>query len=567
MARPIRGREPAPEPVAEEEGEDESEEEEEEPLPDCEITRRFDSSKNDLVLDLKTLSEIPFDPDGSGIKTFRAFVFEKGKAVHNPHEAGQYIVSGEWYEQWNLGLVFFKDSTKRKPEFLLNFVDYGMLSDTISGISVETLALPLKIRKNVYNDCPRLTVIEDIAGFAAIDPGSTPWSVNLAPCLKKLPQFVLHDIMAPRHLLEWVKKKTLRQQFTKLEVATRKAITTEVEAMRQQDASQAEKIAQIYLARLKKTMALLDALPPEAYEVERRIIALAPDDTSNDITFESPLRKKVLQGSCDALVRTQLVARAQLPIAPTPAPAQALSPVPEAIGEEVHGSDDEEGEAEGEVQATEVMLLEPRQRVPTSRFEPDRRDISKPPAAGAKKQKVTKRAEVAAGDDAGRWGINERTGEPYRRAPYKKLDPSLRLLARAAKSAKGGSSNVGPVPEAPPKPAPVPGADPKQLQALKEKVAALTQQVTELKGELALAQADIKAAQATARSEGIESVRAELAAALMEAKNEYKAGLQDGARLATGKKFALNRSCASSSAASSKSKRRTERAEESSESD
>ena len=132
---------------------------------------------------------------------------------------------------------------------------------------------------------------------------------------------------------------------------------------------------------------------------------------------------------------------------------------------------------------------------------------------------------------------------------------------------KGGSSNVGPALEAPPKPAPVPGADPKQLQALKEKVAALTQQVTELKGELALAQADIKAAQATARSEGIESVRAELAAALMEAKNEYKAGLQDGARLATGKKFALNRSCASSSAASSKSKRRTERAEESSESD
>ena len=480
------------------------------------------------MLDLKTLSEIPFDPEASGVKTFKAFIFEKGKALHHPKEAGKYIVSGEWREQWNLCLVFFKSETKRKPEFLLNFVDYGMLSGTLSGISVETLALPLKLKRNVYNETPRLTQLEDVAGFTPIDPGSTPWSVNLAPCLKKLPQFVLHDIMAPRHLLEWVKKKTLREQLTKLEVATRKAITKEVEAMRAQDESQAEKIAQIYLARLKTTMSSLMALPPEAYEMQDRVVVLTPESTDNVPPLESPLRTKVLQGNCDELTRTQLATRAAPPPPPAEIPRPQLSPIRELGGDDIDNHNEGSGEEQEELDADEVTFVEAPNlrtaRKATTRFEPA------PGAAAKKKQKPVVEPEGVDVAGEGKWGINDRTGLPYTRKPYLKKDPALRQLAKAAKEANF------------PKPPPtvVPPADSKQLQSLKEKVTTLQLQVADLGKELAVAQAKLETEKATARLEGIASLRCELDAALLDAKHEYKLGLKDGASLATGQPYHLN---------------------------
>ena len=537
------------------------------------IVYKFDSSKHDLVLDLKTLSEIPFDPDTSGIKTFKAFVFEKGKAVHYPQEAGKYIVSGEWREQWILCVVHFKEETKRKPEFLLNFVDYGMLSTTMSGVSVETLLMPLKKAKNVYQDTPRLTQIDDVAGFSPIDPACTPWSVNLAPCLKKLPQFVLHDITAHRHLLEWVKKKTLRQQFTKLEVAARKAITTEVEAMRRQDESQADKIAQMFLARLKSTMASLNLLPPEAYEVEDRIVVLTPDNTANEPqSLESPLRKKVLGGKCGALVRTQLAIRAAAAqtTEPTPLPVTlpVLSPIRELDrGEDAVGSADEL-EGDGEVEAMDVRIVGSRARKSTNRFEPEVVGAKRKPKAGGEEPDVV---DVDTVSDAAPWGINPRTSLPYKRKPYREKDPVLSKLAKAAKAANADKTK----PKTPPLPAVElpPRADTKQLQSLKEKVTSLQLQVATLKQELAVSEAGLAAAKAQSRAEGIESVRQEVAAAMLEAKNEYKAGLQDGAALVSrGQKFVLSSSRAGSSAqassvGSSKHKRRAQIDQSLSESD
>ena len=226
-----------PEPEEEEQEEsgeelpdDEEDEEVDRDAPDIETP--FDAGLNEVVLDFRTVSELPFDTDASGVKAFRAFIFEKGKVLHSPTEAGQYYASGEWCEQWALSIVHFKPATKRKHELLLNFVDYGMLSQTQWGISVESLSLPLRLAKNIYQDTPRLTEMKDVAGFSTINAGLAPWSISLAACLKKLPLFKAHDVLMPKHLEEWVKKKTLKERLNTLKLTTRKAVAAEVESMR-----------------------------------------------------------------------------------------------------------------------------------------------------------------------------------------------------------------------------------------------------------------------------------------------------------------------------------------------
>ena len=121
---PRHRNEPSAAAVAPEESE-ESESDDVETQEDMVIEQSFDTGLNDLVLDFRTVTELPYCPDTSGVKAFRAFIFQKGKVLHFPGEVGKYLTSGEWYEQWTLCKVFFKPATKRDPELLLNFVDYS----------------------------------------------------------------------------------------------------------------------------------------------------------------------------------------------------------------------------------------------------------------------------------------------------------------------------------------------------------------------------------------------------------------------------------------------------------
>ena len=503
------------------------------------VEKPFDITKHDLVLDVRAMTELPFDPDASGVKSFRAFVFEKGKSMHAPGEAGKYIIAGEWFEQWALALVHFIPSTKREPELLLNFVDYGMLSQNNSGISVETLALPLKVAKNVYNDTPRLTMIADVAGFSTIDAGKTPWSTNLAACLKKHPLFVSHDVLMPKHLLEWLKKKTLKQRLLDLEINTRKAINKEVAAMRKQDESQADKIQAIFMARLAKTLESLKALPPQAYDCDERIIVLKPDDDQAPLPLTTPLRKKVLEGESE-LVRTQLVVRsARETFAAPPAAATAPTPVVEPIVEEeplpAPDEDDVDDVPQEEVEATNITILEGRRaRLPTNRFA----DLE--PAA--KKPKVP--ASTSSVPEVG-WEdmINPRTGLPYKRAPYSKKEKGLLDLKKlAVKGRKGaetsaGASNASAVASE----AAAAAAEKWRVKeaALKEKINTLELNNLRLEKDLAVLLANQEREKSDAFRKGGEDAKREVTQIILESKEEYKKGLADGARLATGRTFSL----------------------------
>ena len=85
-----------------------------------------------------------------------------------------------------LSLVHFVTATHRKPELLLAFSDYGMLSNgTSTGMFVMSLQLPLSKRRNVFEETPRFTKIADVSGFTTIDIKEQPWCTHLEPALKR----------------------------------------------------------------------------------------------------------------------------------------------------------------------------------------------------------------------------------------------------------------------------------------------------------------------------------------------------------------------------------------------
>ena len=82
---PRHRNEPSAAAVAPEESE-ESESDDVETQEDMVIEQSFDAGLNDLVLDFRTVTELPYCPDTSGVKAFRAFIFQKGKVLHFPGE-------------------------------------------------------------------------------------------------------------------------------------------------------------------------------------------------------------------------------------------------------------------------------------------------------------------------------------------------------------------------------------------------------------------------------------------------------------------------------------------------
>ena len=101
--------------------------------------------------------------------------FPTGYFTNVEDKPGKWAVSGKWRGQWALPRVHFAACTKRPSELFLGFVDYGTLSPQLDGVFVVTLQLPLTCKRNLFEQTPRYTKIEDVRGWSDIDHSAMPW--------------------------------------------------------------------------------------------------------------------------------------------------------------------------------------------------------------------------------------------------------------------------------------------------------------------------------------------------------------------------------------------------------
>ena len=91
--------------------------------------------------------------------------FPKGEAVHVPAMVGQYVTTGEWAAVTALTKVHFAASTMREPQLLVCFIDYAMSNPAMTGISVQTVPLPLMPRQGTFSTTSYITKMQDVIGF------------------------------------------------------------------------------------------------------------------------------------------------------------------------------------------------------------------------------------------------------------------------------------------------------------------------------------------------------------------------------------------------------------------
>ena len=81
---------------------------------------------HELIVDLKSIASIPYDPDKDGIRTFRAIRMPKGKCFHVPDVIGKYVMDGEFLQIMAPALVYI--STRRR-RVNLNFSRLSSTTD------------------------------------------------------------------------------------------------------------------------------------------------------------------------------------------------------------------------------------------------------------------------------------------------------------------------------------------------------------------------------------------------------------------------------------------------------
>ena len=497
----------------------------------------FDSEKHDITVDFRSVAELPFDPEVSGVKTMRAIVFGKGKATHVPSRPGQLCVIGEWRSQTALCKVHFKEATQRKPEFLLGFVDYGFANSTMSGISVESLLTPLLIRKGIFQDEPRLTRVEDVAGFSSINPNSTPWSTSLKPALAKQPLFKAFKISTPADINIWMSSQNMTARIKLLATRTRAAMDAEVAGQARQDPSQANKVKAVFEAKFTALLSAIESLPATAYDVRLTSrIHVLQETTSEDAPafLTSPLHARMRDGSAE-LLRTRLHQRPAPPPRATAPPtangeersAEPAEPAreraPNLFGELDLSEDGEDNNSEAEreepVEEPEGVAGSKRNRRPTTRFDP-------PGPAGSKAKQGEKEASTSQKATSKKTNpTNPRTGASYKRGPYNAGTKATgaAALAKAAAKQKGEEESQT--------------RKSTELDALRAKVRELNDAVKLLTSEKSNLQLELER-EKLIRELHVERARAEGAAeGLEKAGAEFKAGLMAGAKVASGRGF------------------------------
>ena len=485
----------------------------------------FDVSTTDLIIDFRAVCSLPFDPNTEGVKSLRAIKFGKGRAVHVPNQAGKLFVFGEWSSLQALTKVYFTPSTHREPELLLNFVDYGFANNEMSGISVETLLLPLLVSKGVYQNMTRLTRIEDVVGFSPINHTKTPWSVNLKPALQKQEMFKSFKISMPADVNKWLSSMTMVERVELLAKRARTAMVEEIKELERQDPAQATKTKAMFEAKLASILEAIEAMPPAAYDARlaTRVMQLVEDrDREGDpVWLTSPVQTGMREGKAEFL-RTRLhraPPRAKAPTttadsapapapAPAGAPAPAPTPAPQQNGDdELELSDDPESEANSEVREVEPPRESGRAKRPPARLSHEQK-------RGAPKAKQTKTAEAPVPAPA----PADKNG--YVRGPYKKTSASAaKSIAKAEKEKAKKELSLT--------------ADKLELASLKMQLkAALDSKKAaeeQLKQGARMVELEVAKAYAEGEKKGLEV-----------AGEEYKKGVQAGAAIAQGRAFSFS---------------------------
>ena len=383
----------------------------------------FNPETEEAVLDLRALYQIPFNTLEDGISALRVMIFPKGKCLHVPGQAGKYLVSGSWRSQYAISVVHFNAASKRPPELLLSFIDYGMLNSASSGIFVETLQLPLQKARHVFEDTPRISKIADVIGFTDINAAAAPWNSQLAIALAKQPVLKRMDITKQSDIQKQYLQR-LEKRITVCVQETRESMLAAVEDLRRQDARAADKQLAAFEATLEHTIGALKALPPSAYDTTLggRIMTLKEgeqDDTPAGFpSLTSPLRMQVTGGTA-SLIRTQLAVRHRDPTdkqAPSKKRIFEEPPPVELSDDDGDNSNDDDddntAEATGEGGSAGANVNGKRQRRAPNRMEPAAVPKKRKPAAVKAKGPAG-----AAKDDP---TLNERTRQPYVRGPYAK---------------------------------------------------------------------------------------------------------------------------------------------------
>ena len=506
------------------ENEEEEEEEEETltPKDSSSPTIPFDAKTMDLIIDFRSVCSLPFDPATEGTKALRALKFGKGKGIHAPNEPGKVFVCGEWQLLTVLMKVYFAPATHREPEFLLTFVDYGFANPAMNGVSVETLSLPLLIKKGVYQDSTRLTRIEDVAGFTPINPGHAPWSITMKPALQKQNFFKTFKIYAPADVPKWLTTQKMDKRIETLAKRTRVAMVDAVKELDRQDPHQASKTKAVFEAKLDSILKCIDALPPSAYDARMatRVIQLVEDrDKELDpVWLTSPIHKGMREGNAD-FNRTRLhKGPDQAPKSPVEAlPRPDLNPNSTTTGAGTQGADEELEDdlelSESEVDSDVQELGPPRESNRKKRAPARLSQEQERGAAGGPKPKSAKPVSKPATAPA------ESVPKVYTRGPYKRTSASAAKALAKAEKEKGK----------------------KELSLTAEKL-----ELASLRLQLKAALESKKAADEHLKQSS-RMVELEIAKAFAEgeksglrtAGEEYKKGIAAGAAIAQGKQFSF----------------------------
>lgn len=485
-------------------------------------TLPLDLTQTDIILDMTALCSLPFQPCEEGVRAFRAILLPKGKALHVPHQPGHYIVNGEWSTQRSLALVHFKTATGRKPELLLSFMDFSVMSNESTGMFVESLHLPLQKKRNVYEETPRVTKISDVAGFTPINHHQLPWSAHLKPALTKSPLFNFWGV----HSVDEVDKlirEPLSVRGDKLRNYTQKLIEAEVEGILRQDERAGEKQRAKFTAFLEKTMEKFDSLPPGAYDspLEDRIQKLT--DMEPQEWCRTPIKEKLQAGKVEMLARTRFITA---DVQAQPVERGDVQPDVEDVPAEGllvlrHG----ETPTEAILDPHKSPRKGKRDRQPPDAFHP----------AGAttnnKKRPKSNTSVDSKGEEAPL--INPRTGLPYKRnGPYKQRDPTTKALVKLRQMSAANKASDSPTPQ--------PEPSEKINEKVKNELKEAKMRIAELESKLSVAQEMLKK-EIEGKELAVSNAKLEVAKNhSMELLVKYQQGIQDGASISSGRAPSLS---------------------------
>ena len=249
------------------------------PLKEVKNVVPFNFEKESLIIDFKSLFQLPFDTEQDGVKALRAIVFNRGTGSLYPKDPSKLLIMGYARKQNAFELVHFDPRSVRAPELLINFVDYGMVNGARNGVSVETLALPLMKAKKVYNSDVNVTPIKEIVGFETIDCGIAPWSMSLKPCLDQIAQFKRTAVCNLRSMQSYI-SSSMALKLDDCKKWALEDIEAEVKAISRQDESQGSKQRAIFQSKLDALVVEINKWPLKNFDegMDKRINCIDPLD-------------------------------------------------------------------------------------------------------------------------------------------------------------------------------------------------------------------------------------------------------------------------------------------------